>query len=84
MVLPACPIPIPAPAEIEALEEVPLRTKLVAAGTAGPMIVTDGFVDSWLRVMLFPATNPKAEDDAVFAVPEVAPPTAVVIETSVE
>ena len=40
IVLALFPIPIPAPAEIETLLEVPLSTKLVAAGTEGPTTVT--------------------------------------------
>ena len=39
IVLPACPVPMPAPAEIETLLEVPFNEKLVAAGTVGPTMV---------------------------------------------
>lgn len=75
-----------APATRDTLLDVPLREKLVAAGTAGPITVIDGLVDSWLRVILLPATNWKADELAVFAVPLVAPPapTTVATDTSVE
>lgn len=43
-----------------------------------------GLVEFCESVMLLPATNPNAEDEAVFTVPLVAPPAALVIETSVE
>jgi len=84
MVEAACPIPIPAPAEIDALEDVPLRVNPAPPAGVGPMIVMVGLVDSWLNVMLFPATNPKAVDEAVLAVPEVVPPAMLEIDTNVE
>ena len=49
-----------------------------------PIIVIAGLVLFWDSVMLLPATNAKAEEDAVFAVPTDAPPDAVVIDTRVE
>jgi hypothetical protein len=65
---------IPAPAIRVTLEDDPFKEKLVAAGTAGPMMVNCGLVEDWLSVIFDPATKAKAEDEAVFAVPEVAPP----------
>lgn len=51
---------------------------------AGPMTVTAGLVLSCDNVMLLPATSANAEEEAVFAVPLVAPPLVVVTDTSVE
>jgi hypothetical protein len=73
-----------APATSETLLEVPFRLKLVAIAVFGPEIVMFGLVLFWDNVMLFPATNPNPVEEAVFAVPTVAPPAAVVIDTSVE
>lgn len=72
---------IPPAEDRETLLEVPLRLKFVAAGTLAE-IVMFGLVLCCERVMLLPATNANAVDDAVFAVPEVAPPAAVVIEVN--
>jgi len=63
-----------APATKLTLEDVPFNEKLVAVGTAGPMIVIAGFVDNCDSVMFDPAAKAKAEEEAVLAVPEVAPP----------
>lgn len=71
-------------------EDAPPATVVMVVRTVppplgvGPMIVIDGFVDSWLRVMFGPATKAKADDDAVFAVPAVAPPAVAAIDTRVE
>jgi hypothetical protein len=48
------------------------------------MIVTAGLVEFWLRVMFEPATRANADEEAVFAVPLLTPPAAVVIERRVE
>ena len=50
----------------------------------GPIIVIAGLVLFCDKVMLLPAKNGHAEEEAVLAVPTVAPPAAVVIETKVE
>lgn len=47
------PMPIPAPAEIETLEDVPFNWKLVAAGTVGPTMVME--LAPEFRVILAPA-----------------------------
>jgi len=47
-------------------------------------IVIAGLVDSWDSVIFDPATSAKALDEAVLAVPDVAPPAAEVIDTRVE
>jgi len=53
--LAAVAVPIPAPAAMETLEDVPFSEKLVAAGTVGPtMVMACNDCD---RVMLFPPTN---------------------------
>ena len=52
---PACPIPIPAPAERDTLLEVPFKLKFVAAGTVGPTIVMLDAPE--LKVMFAPATS---------------------------
>jgi len=67
---------IPAPATRDTLLEVPFKLKFVAVGTFAE-IVTFGLVESWDKVMFGPATNPKAVEDAVFTVPELAPPATV-------
>ena len=51
----------------------------------GPMMVIEGLVESCESVIFDPATNTNAEDEAVFAAPEVAPPAVTApIDTSVE
>lgn len=73
-----------APATRLTLDEVPFKKKLVAAGTAGPITVTEGFVESCDNVIFGPATRANAEEEAVFAVPLVAPPAVEAIDTRVE
>ncbi len=55
-----------------------------AAAPEAPIIVIDGFVLNCESVILLPATNWNAVDDAVLTVPLDAPPAAVEISTSVE
>lgn len=74
--LAACPIPIPAPAEIDALEEVAFKLKLVAAGTVGPAIVI--VLALLLRVMFAPATSETLAVDAFRL--KAAPPAAPINE----
>lgn len=66
-----------------AAEVMVVRTDPPAPGV-GPIIVRDGLVESWLNVMFGPATNENAVDEAVFTVPDVAPPAVDAIATSVE
>lgn len=73
-----------APATKLTLEDVPFSENPIAPDGVGPMMVIEGLVESWLRVMFGPATNANADEDAVFAVPEVAPPAVDAIEASVE
>jgi hypothetical protein len=47
-------------------------------------MVMFGLVETWLSVMLLPATKPKAVDEAVFTVPLVVPPATELIVVSVE
>jgi hypothetical protein len=65
------------------VEVIVVSTEAPAPGV-GPMIVMAGEVEFWLRVMFDPARNGNADEEAVFAVPSVAPPAALEIETSVE
>jgi hypothetical protein len=69
---------------METLLDVPFKEKFVATGTVGPEMVMLGLVESWDNVMLAPATSAKAVDEAVFAVPLVAPPAADVIVCSID
>jgi hypothetical protein len=68
-----------APATRLTLDDVPFSVN-PAPPPDVPMMVILGLVEFWDRVMLLPATKPNAVEDAVFAVPEVAPPAAEVIE----
>jgi hypothetical protein len=78
-----CDRDTPAPASRDTLLDDPFKLKLVAAGTLADIVIF-GLVLNWDRVMLLPATRAKAEDEAVFAVPLVAPPAALVIEVSTD
>ena len=79
IVLLAWPIPILAPAEIDTLDEVPFKTKFVAAGTVGPMI--------WMllapveSVILFPADSTMVPVDEANVPAEIAfRPEIVILE----
>ncbi len=65
---------MPGPATNEALTDDPFNVNPAPAPADAPMIVICGLVEDWLSVMLDPATKANAVEDAVFAVPEVAPP----------
>ena len=71
-----------APVTSETLLLVPFSVKPAPPAGDGPMTVIFGLVDSWLSVIFDPATSAKAVEDAVFAVPEVAPPAADVMVVS--
>jgi hypothetical protein len=60
-----------APATSDTLEDVPFKTKFVAAGTAGPEIVMT--CSDWLRVMLFPPTSVKPPEVMFEVAPAVLP-----------
>ena len=66
------------PATREALPVEPFNVNAPPPAEA-PRIVILGLVEFWLRVILLPATRANAVEDAVFTVPEVAPPAAEVI-----
>ena len=74
--------PMPVPATKEPLIDDPFSVNPAPPAGEGPMMVIAGFVDSWLSVIFDPATSAKAVEDAVFAVPEVAPPAADVMVVS--
>jgi hypothetical protein len=73
-------VPLVAPPAADVIEVKTVPTVLVAT----PIMVMAGLVLFCERVIPVPATNGNAEDDAVFTVPDDAPPATVVMETRVE
>ena len=67
---------IPAPGTSDTLDEVPFKLKLVAAGTAGPIIVTELILVPVVceSVILLPAHRIREPEVIAPLAPAVAPP----------